>query len=251
MLAPLVDAALSGASDRPRPGTRLGPYEVLGSPRCRRDGRGLPRAAIARLGREVAIKVLPRRSRPPIPTGSDASSRKRGPPAPSTIPNLLAVFDTGQHDGDSLRRVSSCWRARRCGSGCEPGALPARKAVGLRGPDRARPGRGPREGDRPPRPEAREPVRDHGRAREDPRLRPGQAVQPATAMPDDPATRARRSSRPRPGRASSWAPSATCRPSRSGDSRPTIGPTSSPSARCSTRCSRAGGRSGRDAGGRR
>ena len=44
-----------------------------------------------------------------------------------------------------------------------------------RGPDRGRPRRRAPEGRRPPRSQAREPVSDRRRPREDPRLRPGQA----------------------------------------------------------------------------
>ena len=45
----------------------------------------------------------------------------------------------------------------------------------MRGAGRARPRRRPRAGHRPPRPQAREPVRHEGRAREDPGLRSGAA----------------------------------------------------------------------------
>ena len=45
----------------------------------------------------------------------------------------------------------------------------------------------------------------------------------------------RRRSRPGPRPASSWAPSATCRPSRREDARSTTAPTSSRSGACSTR----------------
>ena len=55
------------------------------------------------------------------------------------------------------------------------GSIGTRKAVEYARPDRARPRGRAREGHRPPRPEAREPVPDQGRARQDPRLRDREA----------------------------------------------------------------------------
>ena len=53
--------------------------------------------------------------------------------------------------------------------------LSTRRAIGLRDADRARPRRRARQGHRPPRPQAREPLRHDGRPRQDPRLRPREA----------------------------------------------------------------------------
>ena len=56
-------------------GSRLGPYEIL-SPLGAGGMGEVYRAKDPRLGRDVAIKVLPRRSRT-TPTGSAGSSRRR------------------------------------------------------------------------------------------------------------------------------------------------------------------------------
>jgi hypothetical protein len=58
-----------------------GPVRDPGAPWRRRDGRGLPRARRA-LGRDVAIKVLPKASRR-TRTASSASSARPAPPASS------------------------------------------------------------------------------------------------------------------------------------------------------------------------
>ena len=83
-------------------------------------------------------------------------------------PNILAVHDFGARrvvvHGHRAARGETL-RARLDG-----GPLPcARRRCGA---DRAGPGRGARQGDRPPRPQARERVPDARRARQDPRLRP-------------------------------------------------------------------------------
>ncbi len=109
-----------------RPGTRLGPYEVqapLGA-----GGMGeVYRARDERLGREVAVKVLPAEALadPDRLRRFEQEARAAGA---LNHPNLLTVFDTGQHEGNpyvvfellegaTLRQVVG--RA----------ALPARKAV--------------------------------------------------------------------------------------------------------------------------
>ena len=78
-------------------GSKLGPYEILG--RSAPEGMGeVYRAKDPRLGREVAIKVLPA-----------SFSADRRPPAPLRAggegggvlnhPNITAVYDIGRHDG--------------------------------------------------------------------------------------------------------------------------------------------------------
>ena len=227
------------ATGRPAltPGTRLGPYEVLDSARVREGWARSTARATSGSGAKSRSRSCPAeslggpRSAPPLRAGSEGRRR----PQPSQPPRGLRHRPAR---GRPLRRVRaargrdaarSAWRAR-------PASRPQGRR--LRDPDRARPGRGPREGDRPPRPQAREPLRHPGRPRQDPRLRPGQARgrrSTRTLVDEDGATGFHRD---RAG--ASWAPSATCRPSRSGACRPTIGPTSSPSARSSTRCSRDG-----------
>jgi eukaryotic-like serine/threonine-protein kinase len=108
------------------PGTRLGPYEVLGP--LGAGGMGeVFRARDARLGREVAIKVLP------IGVASDPERVARFEQEARAVaalnhPNILAVYDIGRHEnapfivselleGDTLRQRLSA------------GALPVRKAI--------------------------------------------------------------------------------------------------------------------------
>ena len=80
------------------PGTRLGPYEVrtpLGS-----GGMGeVYRARDERLGREVAVKVLPAESSadPDRLRRFEQEARAAGA---LNHPNLVAVFDTGHHEGN-------------------------------------------------------------------------------------------------------------------------------------------------------
>jgi eukaryotic-like serine/threonine-protein kinase len=79
------------------PGSRLGPYEVL-SPLGAGGMGEVYRARDPRLGREVAIKVLPEAST------TDPDRLRRFELEAKAVgalshPNLLAVFDTGQHEG--------------------------------------------------------------------------------------------------------------------------------------------------------
>src|SRR5881227_1582096 len=80
-----------------RPGIRLGPYEIvrpLGA-----GGMGeVYRARDARLGRDVAIKVVPQR----LSTDPDALARfERETRAVAALshPNILAIYDIGTDNG--------------------------------------------------------------------------------------------------------------------------------------------------------
>ena len=80
-----------------KPGARLGPYEIL-SPLGAGGMGEVYRARDARLAREVAIKVLPEDST------TDPERLQRFEQEAKAVgalnhPNLLAVFDTGQHEG--------------------------------------------------------------------------------------------------------------------------------------------------------
>ena len=79
------------------PGTRLGPYEIVSA--LGAGGMGeVYRARDTRLGRDVAIKVLPET------VASDPDRRGRFERETKAVaalshPNILAIFDTGIHEG--------------------------------------------------------------------------------------------------------------------------------------------------------
>ena len=167
------------------------------------------RAKDPRLGREVAIKVLP------ASFSQDADRLRRFEQEAKAAgvlnhPNITAVYDIGIARRRALRRPGAA-RGRDAALGARRRTARAAQGDRLRHPDRPRPRRRAREGDRPPGPEAREPLRHEGRPRQDPRLRPRQADAvnegsgPQTNLP---------TATPAPSPASSWARSATCRPSR-------------------------------------
>ena len=185
-----------------RIGTNSEPNEARHPTRPVRDRRPIGaggmgevyRARDPRLGRDVAIKVLP------AAFSADADRLHRfeqeaRAAAALNHPNILAVYDIGTDggapfivsellEGETLRERLRGRAARRC-------ARRSSYAVA----DRARPGGGAREGHRPSRSEAREPVHHDGRSRQDSRLRPGEADQ--------------RSRRPRPASALQTAPPLT------------------------------------------
>ena len=83
------------------PGVRLGAYEVIAP--LGAGGMGeLYRARDPRLGRDVAVKVLPAAFSPPIPDRlrslrAGSPLRRRAQPS-----QHLAVHDIGQHDGSPI-----------------------------------------------------------------------------------------------------------------------------------------------------
>ena len=108
------------------PGTRLGPYEVLAP--LGSGGMGeVYRARDDRLGREVAVKVLPPGS------SSDADRIRRFEQEARAAgalshPNLLTVHDTGHHEGQPyivFELLAGETLRQRLG----PGALPVARAI--------------------------------------------------------------------------------------------------------------------------
>ena len=108
------------------PGVRVGPYEILAS--LGAGGMGeVYRARDERLGREVAVKVLAS----DYSADSDRLRRfEQEAKAAGALnhPNLVAVFDAGQHEGNPyivFELLDGVTLRQRLG----PGPLPVRKAV--------------------------------------------------------------------------------------------------------------------------
>ena len=106
-------------------GTRLGPYEVV-SP-IGAGGMGeVWRARDTRIGREVAIKVLP----PEFAADRDRLRRFEQEARSAGVlnhPNILAIYDIGQHEG-SPYIVSELLEGETLRQRMEGSSLPARKA---------------------------------------------------------------------------------------------------------------------------
>ena len=161
-----------------RVGRRLGPYEILAP--IGAGGMGeVYRARDEGSSRDVAIKVLPA-SFSADPDRLRRFEQEAKAAGVLTIPTSSASSTSG-HTTDAPYVVRSFSKARRCARS-SGGPLSHAQGGRLRAADRARPRRGAREGDRPPGPEAREPLRDQGRPGQDPRLRPGEAT-PVEAAP--------------------------------------------------------------------
>ena len=107
-------------------GDHVGPYEVLGS--LGAGGMGeVYRARDPRLGRAVAIKVLPES------VSADASRRHRFEHEARTTgllnhPNILVVYDVGDHEGAPYL-VTELLEGETLRERLRAGAIPARKAV--------------------------------------------------------------------------------------------------------------------------
>ena len=110
------------------PGTRVGPYEVLGP--LGAGGMGeVFRAHDTRLARDVAVKVLPSR----LSQNGEALARfEREAKAVAALshPNILAIFDFGRHDGTAYA-VTELLEGETLRERLKAGALPTRKAAEL------------------------------------------------------------------------------------------------------------------------
>ena len=107
-------------------GTRLGPYEIL-SPLGAGGMGEVYRAKDTRLGRHVAIKVLP----PSFSQDAERLRRFEGEARAASLlnhPNITAVFDVGQHDG-SPYVVSELLEGETLRSRLAAGPLAPRKAT--------------------------------------------------------------------------------------------------------------------------
>ena len=176
-------------------GRRLGPYEV----RQPLGAGGMGEVYLAhdtRLHRDVAVKVLPAAFAESAERLQRFEQEAR---ATATLnhPNVMAVFDVGVDDGVPYVVLELLE------GGTLAAALRAGRAAAARGdrpgrPDRAGPGGRAREGHRPPRPEARQHLRDRRRPRQDPRLRAGEADRGARPERDRHPPRDHAADRPRP-----------------------------------------------------
>ena len=108
------------------PGTRLGPYEVVAP--LGAGGMGeVYRAKDTRLGREVAIKVLPA-GFAEDPERRARFEREAQAVAALSHPNIVAIHDTGLHD-NQLFVVMELLTGETLRERLRAGAMPVRKAI--------------------------------------------------------------------------------------------------------------------------
>ena len=135
-------------------GARVGPYEIRGL--VGRGGMGeVYRAHDPRLGRDVAVKVLPARF-VESPDRLRRFSQEARAVGALNHPNIVDVHDLGQSDGLPYV-VIELLEGETLADAPARGAADRAARARDRAADRARARRGPREGHRPPRPQAREP----------------------------------------------------------------------------------------------
>ncbi len=218
-----------------RAGERLGPYEILGAVGAGGMGE-VYRARDPRLGRTVAIKVLP------ASVSSDPARRPRFEHEARATgllnhPNILAVHDVGDHEGAPYL-VAELLEGETLRERLQAGTVPLRKAVDYalqvaRGLAAAH-DKGVIHRDLKPENlfvtnDGIVKILDFGLARQ--------------AVGGRRRTRTRRRWRGRRGPGSCWGRWRTCRRSRPGARRWTTAPICSRWDRCSTRCCRASVRS--------
>ena len=107
-------------------GERFGPYEILGP--LGRGGMGeVFRARDTRLGREVAIKVLPK-DMATDPAAAARFDQEARAVAALSHPHILAIHDFGQHDG-ILYAVAELLEGETLRDRLNSGRMPVRKAL--------------------------------------------------------------------------------------------------------------------------
>src|SRR5229473_971853 len=107
-------------------GTRLGPYEILAP--IGAGGMGeVYRARDTRLGRDVALKILPESFSRETDRLHRFEQEARAVAA-LNHPNILAVFDIGQHNGSPFL-VSELLEGESLRAVLDRGALPQRKTI--------------------------------------------------------------------------------------------------------------------------
>ena len=107
-------------------GSKIGPYEIL-SPLGAGGMGEVYRARDTRLGRDVAIKVLPERM------ARDAERLRRFETEARAVaalnhPNILSIHDVGTHNGAPYL-VSECLEGQSLRQELSSGALPLRRAI--------------------------------------------------------------------------------------------------------------------------
>ena len=103
-------------------GTRLGPYEIL-TPLGAGGMGEVYRARDTRLGREVAVKVLPERLAGD-PNALSRFEREARAVAALSHPNILAIHDFGEERGLRYAVTELLEGADACGNGSRASAWP-------------------------------------------------------------------------------------------------------------------------------
>src|SRR2546425_11109460 len=149
-------------------GTRLGPHEMLSA--LGAGGMGeVYRAHDTKLGRDVAIKILPH-AFVSDPEGVARFQREARTLASLNHPNIGGIYGLEEADGATALVLELVGGAHPRRPDCRR-ATSDRGSAGSRPPDRRGPRGGARAGDHPPRPQARERQGARRRHREGARLR--------------------------------------------------------------------------------
>ena len=123
-----MERPLAGSNEALRPGTKLGPYEILA--RMGAGGMGVVyRARDGRLERDVAIKVLP------LGLLADEAARKRFRKEALALaklnhPNIAAVYDVGEQEGTDYL-VMECVPGKSLAEEPKRTSQPEKEAVAL------------------------------------------------------------------------------------------------------------------------